>query len=203
MFGMNAQWWHTDVVSAQRSGTKRHVSQRLGYQLGQLLLLAMAAVAALGSLPSRTSAQTVYWKSGVQAGWSQTADWSSGVIPTSTNSTLVVLQSGGTVTVTGNRSAPSLVLGGTAGSTTWGNGTLDVYDTGVVTVTNGLQFGPGPNRSQQSRAARWTLPPPPGELTLGGPITMGVDCGTATINLTGGYSTWAATSSRRAPAAVS
>ena len=165
MFGMNAQWWHTDVVSAQRSGTKRHVSQRLGYQLGQLLLLAMAAVAALGSLPSRTSAQTVYWKSGVQAGWSQTADWSSGVIPTSTNSTLVVLQSGGTVTVTGNRSAPALVLGGTAGSTTWGNGTLDVYDTGVVTVTNGLQFGPGPNAQSAIESGTLDLGAagPPGE----------------------------------------
>ncbi len=151
----------------------------LGRARRRLLLLAVLAATALGTMPDRTVAANVDWITGTSGKWSTAADWSGGKSPTSANN--VVIESGGTCTVTGSQQASSLILGDNDSSYA-GAGTFSLSSTADVSITNGLQFGPASGTIQNG-----TLDiAPSAVLSLGGAITVGASVGAATINLSGG-----------------
>ena len=85
MITFDAGWRQAVVVSAIGTRTRAQGMQRLGRARGRLLLLAVLAATALGTMPDRTAAAHVDWISGYRGKWNTAADWSGGKSPTSAN----------------------------------------------------------------------------------------------------------------------
>ena len=95
--------------------------------------------------------------------WATAAHWSLNAAPTASEPAFI--EAGGTCTLNGSgKVANSLTIGANDGSTSnYGNGTLSLTSGAVLTISNGLQFGPS-----SGTARNGTLAIAGGLLSLGG-----------------------------------
>ena len=182
MLKLNALWRPVLVVSTIRTANQGQRMQLMGRPWGRMLLLAVLAATTLGMRSGRAQAASsddFIMKTSVD--WATGSHWSLNASPTASEPAFI--EAGGTCTLNGSgKAANSLTIGANDGSSSnYGNGTLSLTSGAVLTIGNGLQFGPSSGTTRNG-----TLDIAGGVLSLGGGVTVGAAAGTATINLSGG-----------------
>ncbi len=115
-------------------------------------ILSAIIVACFSKIPvTKSWAASIYWVGGTDTSWETAANWSTGVVPTSTDDVLIDVST--TVNIDASTTVQSLVLGNSSGTTTpilnfnydaitngpltVGNGNLHIYSGGQITHTSG------------------------------------------------------------------